>query len=108
MLRRRALRVSVGQPSDSRRAAAERLQLYLPRNSFSQISGALDMATGDLLAAPAGRLLADYMVLLEAQPCRLTPETPPGCRTRSRQWWRAVSPRRPIRRPGHRNRSTLR
>ena len=50
---------SLGQPSDSRRAAAERMQLYLPRDSFSDISAALDMATGSALAAPAGRMLAD-------------------------------------------------
>src|ERR1700754_5213996 len=34
---------SLGQSSDSRRAAAERMHLYLPRDSFSDISGALDM-----------------------------------------------------------------
>jgi AraC-like DNA-binding protein len=65
---------SLGQPSDSRRAAAERMQLYLPRDSFSEISGALDMATRAVLAVPAGRLLADYMVLLKRNLADLTPE----------------------------------
>ena len=63
---------SLGQPSDSRREAAERMQLYLPRDSFSGISAALDMATGSALAAPAGRLLADYMVLLKRNLADLT------------------------------------
>jgi AraC-like DNA-binding protein len=65
---------SLGQPSDSRREAAERMQLYLPRDSFSGISAALDMATGSVLSSPAGRLLADYMVLLKRNLADLTPE----------------------------------
>lgn len=65
---------SLGQPSDSRREAAERMQLYLPRDSFSEISAALDMATGAVLAAPAARMLADYMVLLKRNLADLTPE----------------------------------
>lgn len=65
---------SLGQPSDSRREAAERLQLYLPRDSFSEISAALDTATGSALAGPAGRLLSDYMVLLNRNLANLTPD----------------------------------
>jgi len=65
---------SLGQPSDSRREAAARMQLYLPRDSFSEISAALDIATGSALAAPAGRMLADYMVLLKRNLADLTPE----------------------------------
>jgi hypothetical protein len=57
--------LSLGQTSDSCRASADRMQLYLPRDSFSEIAAALDMATGSVLAAPAGRLLGDYMVLLK-------------------------------------------
>jgi AraC-like DNA-binding protein len=56
---------SLGQVSDSRRTASHRLQLYLPRDSFSEVGGSLDMAIGSMLDTGPGLLLADYMLLLE-------------------------------------------
>ena len=50
------------------------MQLYLPRDSFSDISAALDVATGSALAAPAGRMLAEFMVLLKRNLGDLTPD----------------------------------
>ena len=56
---------SLGHVSDSRRTAAERLQLYLPRDSFSDIRTSLDIAVGAAVDGQRGTLLADYMVMLE-------------------------------------------
>jgi AraC-like DNA-binding protein len=65
---------SLGQASDSRRVVPDRLQLYLPRDSFSDIGGALDLATGSMLDTGPGQLLADYMLLLERNLPNLTPD----------------------------------
>jgi len=55
---------SLGHSSDSRRTGTERLQLYLPRDSFAKIGASLDKASGSALDTPTGRLLAEYMSLL--------------------------------------------
>ena len=65
---------SLGQSSDSHRMASDRLQLYLPRDSFYEIGGPLDTAVGSMLDTGSGRLLADYMLLLERNLPNLTPE----------------------------------
>ncbi len=65
---------SLGQPSDSSRAASERLQLYLPRDSFSDIAGSLDNAIGSMLDTGSGQLLADYLLLLKRSLPNLTPD----------------------------------
>lgn len=65
---------SLGQSSDSRRTAADRLQLYLPRDSFAAIGTSLDMAVGARLDTPPGRMLADYMLLLKRNLPNLTSE----------------------------------
>ena len=65
---------SLGQTSESRRAASDRLQLYLPRDSFSEIGGCLDNAVASILKAGPAQLLADYMLLLERNLGNLTPE----------------------------------
>ncbi|MCP4620323.1 MAG: helix-turn-helix domain-containing protein [Bradyrhizobium sp.] len=65
---------SLGQASDSRRTASNRLQLYLPRDSFSEISGPLDMAAGSMIGAGPGQLLAEYMMLLERSLPNLSPD----------------------------------
>ena len=56
---------SLGHVSDSRRTAAQRLQLYLPRDSFSRIGPCLDNAASSALDTPMGHLLAEYMCLLQ-------------------------------------------
>lgn len=48
-----------------RRTEDERLQLILSRDSFPAIAPLLDAARGTALTTPAGRMLADYMILLE-------------------------------------------
>ena len=45
---------SLGQVSDSRRNLADRLQLYLPRESFPDIATRLDVAVGTMLETPIG------------------------------------------------------
>ncbi|MBL6612587.1 MAG: helix-turn-helix domain-containing protein [Reyranella sp.] len=42
----------------------ERVQFYLSRNAFAGIASSLDEARAKPLSTPAGRLLADYMLLL--------------------------------------------
>jgi AraC-like DNA-binding protein len=65
---------SLGQVSDSRRTVSDRLQLYLPRDSFSDIGGSLDMAVGAMIDTGPGQLLADYMLMLERNLPKLSPE----------------------------------
>ena len=65
---------SLGQVSDSRRTVSERLQLYLPRDSFADIAGSLDRAAGSMIDTGPGELLAEYMLLLERHLPNLAPE----------------------------------
>lgn len=65
---------SLGQFSDSHRVASDRLQLYLPRDSFSEIGGSLDAAVGSILQTGPGQLLAEYMLLLQRNLPNLTTE----------------------------------
>ena len=51
-----------------------RIQLYLARDSFQAVAPALDAARGTALDIPEGRLLADYIVVLE----RNLPHLPPS------------------------------
>ena len=79
---------SLGQVSDSRRTVSDRLQLYLPRDAFSDIGPSLDMAVGSMLDTGLGQLLADYMLLLE----RNLPKTHPrktrlAFRMQFGAWW---------------------
>jgi AraC-like DNA-binding protein len=55
---------SLGEESASERSL-ERIQLYLARDRFQTIAPLLDAARGQVLDGPEGRLLADYMLLLE-------------------------------------------
>lgn len=63
---------SLGQSSDSRRLASDRLQLYLPRDAFPDIGNTLDTAVGSMLETGLGQVLADYMLLLERNLPNLT------------------------------------
>lgn len=56
---------SLGQELVSERAQDERLQLYLPRDNFGDLAPVLDAVQGRALSTPLGRLLGDYLVLLE-------------------------------------------
>jgi AraC-like DNA-binding protein len=55
----------------------ERILLYLARDSFGDIAPALDAARGTALDAPQGRLLTDYMLLLERNLRSLPAESAP-------------------------------
>src|SRR5690606_23905097 len=46
--------------------ADDRLQLYLPRDHFAALAPILDRARGLPLTGTTGRLLADYLRLLES------------------------------------------
>jgi AraC-like DNA-binding protein len=69
--------LSLGNELISERSRDERLQFYLPRNSFCELAPMLDAVRGTVLNTPLGRLLADYMLLLERNLPDLTPEDLP-------------------------------
>lgn len=57
--------VSLADPVESDRDADERLHLYLPRDRFAALAPEFDKARGLAIGGGLGRLLADYMRLLE-------------------------------------------
>ncbi len=69
--------LSLGNELISERSQDDRLQLYLARDSFCEIAPMLDAARGTLLNTPLGRLLADYMLLLERNLPEMTSEDLP-------------------------------
>jgi AraC-like DNA-binding protein len=56
---------SLGRELVSQRSSDERLQLYLPRDSFRELAPLLDAAQAQALDTPLGRLLGDYISLLQ-------------------------------------------
>jgi AraC-like DNA-binding protein len=56
--------LSLGEETHMERDG-HRIQLYLTRDDFQAIAPLLDGARGTVLDSPEGRLLADYMLLLE-------------------------------------------
>jgi len=56
---------SLGRELVSQRSSDERLQLYLPRDSFRELAPLLDAAQAQALDTPMGRLLGDYIGLLQ-------------------------------------------
>jgi AraC-like DNA-binding protein len=66
--------LSLGEEMYSERGEDERLQLYLARDSFHGIAPLLDTARGTALNTSSGKLLADYMLLLERNLPNITPE----------------------------------
>ncbi len=69
--------LSLGNELISERSQDERLQLYLTRDHFGDIAPLLDAARGTVLNTPLGRMLADYMLLLERNLPDLTQEDLP-------------------------------
>ncbi len=63
---------SLGAESGSVRTAADRLQFYLPRDSFHNIAPLLDAAVGVVLDTPLGTLLGEFMLSLERNLGNLT------------------------------------
>lgn len=57
--------VSLAEPCESQREADDRLHLYLPRDRFVAIAADLDRLRGRAIEGGAGRLLADYLRLVE-------------------------------------------
>lgn len=57
-----------------RKKSEERVQLLLSRDGFGAVAPLLDGANGVALDSPHGKLLADYMTLLEANLSSLTAE----------------------------------
>jgi AraC-like DNA-binding protein len=66
--------LSAGDEVVSERRRVDRVQLYLARKSFHEIAPWLDEAQGMMLNTPRGKLLGDYMLLLE----RHLPDMAPG------------------------------
>ena len=65
--------VSLADDLRSERAEDRRLQLYMSRDRFADLSPALDRARGTALDTPLGSLLGDYLALLE----QILPEVAP-------------------------------
>lgn len=57
--------LSLGEELESERQQDDRLQLYLPRDHFREIGPLLDKSRGQVLDTPLGKLLGDYLLLLE-------------------------------------------
>lgn len=67
--------VSLGYPiTTNRRSSHHRIQFHLARDRFQAIAPILDSARGLSLSTPQGKLLADYMLLLERNLPNLAPE----------------------------------
>jgi AraC-like DNA-binding protein len=56
---------SLGDVISSERAADDRLQLYLPRDSFGALAPQLDTVCGAAIESSQGEMLRDYLLLLE-------------------------------------------
>ena len=69
--------ISLGEACGSEREADDRLQLYLPRDQFASLAPVLDRLRGVPLTGPSGRLLADYLLLIERSLPDLTAEDLP-------------------------------
>ena len=57
--------LSLGHEMLSARGPGDRLQLYLPRDSFREIAPVLEAARGTVVSGPMGTLLAEFLELLE-------------------------------------------
>jgi AraC-like DNA-binding protein len=68
---------SLGEESSSARTAVERVQIFMPRDTFSDIAPLLDNARGSALDTPLGRLLGDFLLSLERCLPDLAPEDLP-------------------------------
>lgn len=55
---------SFGRPLVSQRDADERLQLYLPRDGFPELSAVFEAAEGRPLGGPMGQLLSEFITLM--------------------------------------------
>lgn len=68
---------SLGRTVVSAREADERLQLYLPRDTFPELAAILEKAEGHPVGGPLGAILADFVVLLSRSASSVTgPEMP--------------------------------
>ncbi len=56
---------SLAESTVSERTAVERLQIFLPRDSFRDVAQRLDAARGTVLDTPLGHLLGDFLLSLE-------------------------------------------
>jgi AraC-like DNA-binding protein len=68
---------SMGMEFESKRTRADRVQLYMPRDVFRDVSPLLDAAAGTSLDTALGRLLGDYILTLERHLPALAPEDLP-------------------------------
>jgi AraC-like DNA-binding protein len=64
---------SLGEELECERTWVDRIQFFLSRDTFRDISPVLDTARGSILDKPLGRLLGDYMLALERRLPSLTP-----------------------------------
>lgn len=64
---------SLGKAFESQRSTVDRIELFLSRDTFRDVAPLLDAAIGSVLDTPLGRLLSDFMFLLERQLPDLAP-----------------------------------
>ena len=69
---------SLGEVVESDRTSVDRIQIFLPRDSFHDIAPMLDAARGSVLDTALGRLLGDFMIILERRLPSLRTEDLPG------------------------------
>lgn len=71
---------SFGRPIVSLREEDERLQLYLPRDGFPELSGVFEAAEGRPLSDAMGKLLAEFLALLARSASDFSETDLPGLR----------------------------
>jgi AraC-like DNA-binding protein len=71
---------SLGQEFYHERTHVDRVQFFLPRDSFPDIAPLLDAVLGSTLDTPLGHLLGDYMIALERHLPAVTEAELPGLR----------------------------
>lgn len=72
---------SFGRPLVSQRDADERLQLYLPRDGFPELSAVLEAAEGRPLGDRMGKLLTEFLLLLARSASNFTDADMPELQT---------------------------
>ncbi|TCZ64840.1 helix-turn-helix domain-containing protein [Roseicella aquatilis] len=69
---------TLGQPHEGDRSEADWISLYIPRDSFPDLSAGLSLLGPRVLDVPGARLLADYMTMIESRMSRLLPSELPA------------------------------
>lgn len=63
---------SLAEPTEYVRTEAEMTGIFLPRDTFRDLAGVLDLAVGAVFDSPLGQILGDFILTLERHAPRLT------------------------------------